>query len=196
MRIARDSENRMSSGTKPALRAVWAAGALALATLFLAAPAEARVPAFTAACPGRVDIQADAGGRVTINGQPARVRPLSDRAYEARLGGVIVSVTVGPAGRINVTYSTRGLGDTACRVRPPRMEPPRIDHDSAVLGEMAAICRDRAAAEFRVRRSEIVTNLPYRDGRRFVVPGRVRDRRHPIAFACTFDAAGRLLSLR
>jgi hypothetical protein len=193
MTIAHDSEHRSSAG-KAGRRATYAAGALALALFWLAGPAEARVPPFSASCPGRIDVQADNGGRIFINGQPARVRAFDDRSYEARLGRIAVSVVVGPGGRLDVSSRMRGP-DAVCRVRAPRVEPPR-DGPMGPMGQMAAVCRDRAAAEFRVRRSEIVTNMPFRDGRRFVVPGSFRDRGQPSAFACTFDATGRLLSVR
>ena len=228
MTIACDNEHRISTG-KTGRRAIYAAS-LALAALCLAAPAEAKVPPFSATCPGRVDVQADNGGRIFINGQPARLKAFNNRAYEARLGPVVVSVAVGPGGRLDV--STRGPGNRICQVRPPRLEPmrdgpgrpgndgpgrfddngpgrpddngpgrpgdngPGRPGDNGPMGQMAAACRGEAAAQFRVRPSEIVTNMPFRDGRRFVVPGSFRDRGHPAAFACTFDGNGRLLSVR
>lgn len=238
MTITCDGEKWIS--TKVFGRRAYAAAALALAAFCLASPAEARVPAFSAACPGRVDVQADNGGRIFINGQPARVRPFNNRSYEARLGPIVVSVAVGPGGRLDVSSRMRGAGNGMCQVRPPRMEPmapggrmppmqdgfggrmPPMQGDSGgrmppmqgdlggrpgdngpgrpdfngPIDQMAAACRDQASAQFRVRPSEIVTNRPFPDGRRFVIPGSFPDRGHSATFACTFDGKGRLLSVR
>lgn len=228
MTIACDSGLRISS-RKAGRRTIYAAASLALAAFCLASPAEARVPAFSAACPGRIDVQADNGGRIFINGQPARVRPFNNRSYEARLGPIVVSVNVGPGGRLDVSSRMRGTGNGMCQVRPPRMEPmapggrmppmqdgfggrmppmqgdlggrpsdngPGRPGDNGPMGQMAAVCRDQASAQFRVRPSEIVTNRPFPAGRRFVMPGSFPDRGHPATFACTFDGKGRLLSVR
>lgn len=180
--------------------AVTAAASLVFCAFWLATPAEARVPAFSAACPGRIDVQADNGGRIFINGQPARVRTFDDRSYEARLGPIAVSVIVGPGGRLDVSSRMRGP-DAVCRVMPPRMPPPIQGgpipgRPGPVMERMAAVCRDEASARFRVRPSDIMTSLPSRDGRRFVVQGSYRDRGRQAVFACWFDARGRLLQVR
>ena len=86
MTIARDVALRILRKTF-GRKAACAAGALALAALWAVSPAEARVPFFNAACPGRIDVQAD-GGQVFINGQPARVKRFNEGYYEARLGGI------------------------------------------------------------------------------------------------------------
>lgn len=198
------SNNRTSTG-----RAVWwaarAGAALALCSFWLAAPAEAKVPPFAASCPGRVEVQADPGGRIFINGLPARLKSLGERGYEARQDGVRVSIFVGPGGRLNVSSAVRGMGDAVCRVRAPHMEPRhdgpgnRADEPRAGLppvDRMVAVCRAEVAQRFHARRSDIVTDMPFRDGRRFVVPGRFRDRGRSAAFACAFDASGRLLSVK
>lgn len=104
-------------------KATLAASALALAALWAVSPAEARVPFFNAACPGRIDVQAD-GGQVFINGQPARVKRFNEGYYEARLGGIVVAITIGPDGRAAVSYAARGMGKGACMVRGERL-PPR-----------------------------------------------------------------------
>lgn len=179
--------------------AVTAAASLMMAAFWLATPAEASVPAFSAACPGRIDVQADNGGRIFINGQPARVRAFDNRSYEARLGPIAVSVTVGPGGRVSVASRMRGP-DAVCRVMPPRLPPPPMQGGPIPGGpaveRMAAVCRAEASARFRIRPTDIMTSQPSRDGRRFVVQGSFRDRGRQAVFACWFDARGRLISLR
>ncbi len=214
--ITRFLESR-SLGKNLGRKATCAAGALALAALWAVSPAEARVPFFNAACPGRIDVQAD-GGQVFINGQPARVKRFNEGYYEARLGGIVVAITIGPDGRAAVSYAARGMGKGMCMVRGERLPPrdgfgrPGVPPMQEGFGRpddrpgpggpgvpgdrLAAACRAEASAQFRVRPSDIMTSMPSRDGRRFVVQGSFRDRGRQAAFNCWFDANGRLLSVR
>lgn len=178
-------------------------GALAAGVVWLTSPAEARVPAFNAACPGRIEVQAERGD-VFINGQPARVKRFNDGYSEARLGPIVVSIATAPDGRTSVSYAVRGGGKGICMVRGTQMQPPPPMQGGPIPGRpagpaerMAAVCRGEAAAQFRIRPVDVMTSRPVRDGRRFVVQGSFRDRRGQQAvFACRFDANGRLLSIR
>lgn len=204
MAIARDVATRIFRKTLG--RKALCVGALAAGVVWLASPAEARMPAFNAACPGRVDVQADRGN-VFINGQPARVKRFNDGYYEARLGGIVVTITTAPDGRTSVSYAARGMGNGVCMVRAERMPPmqggpglpgaPGLPGDRGPMDRMAAVCRGEAASQFRVRPSDIMTSMPTRDGRRFVVQGSFHGRGgREAVFACWFDGNGRLMSVR
>ncbi len=198
MTIAHAGEKRIST-RKLGRKAIYAAASLALAAFWLAAPAEAKVPPFSAACPGRLDVQADTAGRVFINGQPAVLKRFSDARYEARLGRATVSVAVGPGGRLNVSSAARGAGNGVCQVKAPRLEPMRDGPGrpgSVPVGQMAAACRGGAAARFHVRPSEITTGAAARKGVGYAIEGNFRDRGHATVFRCSFDATGRFLSVR
>lgn len=205
MTIARDVATRIFRKTLG--RKALCVGALAAGVVWLASPAEARMPAFNAACPGRINVQAERGD-VFINGQPARVKRINEGYYEARAGGIAVSIATAPDGRTSVSYRMRGA-DGVCLVRGTQMQPPPpmqggpmpgrpgMPGDRGPMDKMAAICRGEAAAQFRVRPVDVMTSLPVRDGRRFVVQGSFRDRRGQQAvFACRFDGNGRLISVR
>lgn len=206
MTIARDVATRIFRKTLG--RKALCVGALAAGVVWLASPAEARVPAFNAACPGRIEIQADRGD-VFINGQPARVKRFNDGYYEARLGPIVVSIATAADGRTSVSYAVRGGGKGICMVRGTHMQPPPpmqggpipgrpgMPGDRGPMDKMAAICRGEAASQFRIRPVDVMTSLPTRDGRRFVVQGSFRDRAgRQAVFACRFDANGQLLSIR
>jgi len=188
-----DSETRISPN-KAGRKAIHAAASLALAAFWLASPAEAKVPSFSAACPGRVDVRADNGGRVFINGQPARLKSINDRSYEARLGTITVSVAVGPGGRLAVSSAARGPGNGICQVKDLRDDGRRPGNVS--VAQMAAVCRGEAAQRFHQRPTEITTNNTVRRGAGYSVDGKFRDRGRTTAFRCSFDGNGRLLSVK
>ncbi len=200
MTIARDVALRVFRKTLG--RKALCVGALAAGVVWLASPAEARVPAFNAACPGRIEVQADRGD-VFINGRPAQVRRINEGYYEARIPGVAVSIATAPDGRTSVSYKMRGA-DGVCMVRGTHMAPPPPMPGSPIPGRpagpaerMAAICRSEAASQYRIRPADVMTSLPTRDGPRFTVQGSFRDRfGRQAVFACRFDANGRLLSIR
>ncbi|SCM79596.1 conserved exported hypothetical protein [uncultured Pleomorphomonas sp.] len=192
--MTNDSETRISPN-KAGRRAIYAAASLVLAAFWLAAPAEAKVPSFSAACPGRVDVRADNGGRVFINGQPARLKSFNDRSYEARAGNVTVSVAVGPGGRLTVSSAARGPGNGICQVKDVRAEAPRRPGNTPP-GQLAAVCRDQAAQRFRLRPSDITTDNIVRRGAGYSVEGKFRDRGRTTFFRCSFDGNGRFVSVR
>lgn len=213
MTIARDVATRICRKTFG--RKALCVGLLAAGVVWLASPAEARVPAFNAACPGRINVQAERGD-VFINGQPARVKRINEGFYEARAGGIVVSIATAPDGRTSVSYKMRGA-DGVCLVRGTHMPPPPPMQGGPIPGgpgfpggpipgapvapgpieRMAAICRGEAAAQFRIRPVDVRTSLPIPDGRRFVVQGSFRDPAgRQAVFACRFDRNGQLISIR
>jgi len=121
--------------------------AVSLATALLcsafAAPAMAAVPFFNATCPGGLDVHADAGGSVYVQGREAALKRFNDRYFEARdaQSGVTLSITTAGDGAPQISYTGRGGANGICQVsgggasgeaqRPDRHR--RDDDDDAVL---------------------------------------------------------------
>ncbi len=188
---------------KPILTAVLvAAGAL------FASAAEAKVPFFNAACPGRVSVHADEGGPVFINGREARLKRFNNNYYEARLGRLTISVSVNRDGSPDVSYTGPGGANGVCRVKGDRAAQmqdedgggygesrPRRRSDGVALGMMPAYCRGEVSAQFRVRPSRITTNRPFMSGRGYVVQGNYPDGKGTAFFNCWFDKGGNFVSI-
>ena len=89
--------------------AVLAAGASATAV-------EAKVPFFNAVCPGQIEVHADAGGPVYVDGKETKLKRFNDNYYEARLGALTISVTIMPDGSPDISYTGKGRAHGVCQI--------------------------------------------------------------------------------
>lgn len=94
---------------------------LFLATLFVTGSAvsvaQADVPLFNATCPGRVEVHADAGGPIYINGKEAKLKRFNDNYYEARSGKVTISLSIRPDGSPDLSYTRKGGANGVCQIK-------------------------------------------------------------------------------
>jgi hypothetical protein len=93
---------------------------LALAFSLSALPAVAAVPLVNASCPRGITVHADAGGPVFINGRKAALKRFNSSYYEARSGGVTVSLVNNPDGTTDVSYTAKGGYNGRCATDAPR----------------------------------------------------------------------------
>lgn len=183
---------------------------LVFAGAFSASAAEAKVPFFNASCPGRVDVHADEGGPVFINGKQAKLKRFNNDYYEARLGKLTISISINPDGSPEISYTASGGGNGVCRVKSDGAaemqdnsgddgydEPqPRQRSNSVATGMMPAFCRGEASAQFGVRPTRITTNMAFRSGKGYVVQGNYPDGKGRTSFFnCWFDRDGNFVSV-
>jgi glucose dehydrogenase len=90
--------------------------AVASAALSFAANAAAAIPMFNATCPGKLDVHADEGGPVYVNGRETTLKRFNDNYFEARDGktGTTVSITRTPDGGMQVSYTGPKRANGAC----------------------------------------------------------------------------------
>lgn len=74
-------------------------------TAGIADVANAAIPQFNFTCPGRIEVHADKGGPVFINGKQAQLKKFNNNYYEAKLSGVTISITISPDGTPNLSYT-------------------------------------------------------------------------------------------
>ena len=82
----------------------------------LAATAYAEMPLVNAACPGGVEVHADEGGPVYINGKEAKLKKFSETYFEAKGSGVTVSITINPDETLGVSYTGKGGANGVCEL--------------------------------------------------------------------------------
>jgi len=82
-----------------------------------ASPAFASIPFFNATCPMNIEVHADQGGPIYINGKQAKLKVFNAKAYEATHNHVTISVTVNPDGTPLVSYTARGGANGICMVK-------------------------------------------------------------------------------
>jgi hypothetical protein len=90
-----------------------AAFALALS----AGAANAKIPFFNATCPGKLDIHADDGGPIYINGKEGKLKVFNPNYYEAKVGHVTISLTIRPDGSPDVSYTGQGGANGVCTLK-------------------------------------------------------------------------------
>lgn len=79
--------------------------------------AEAKVPFFNATCPGKIDVHADEGGPVYLNGKEAKIKVFNANYFEATLNKVTVSVSKNPDGSLSVSYTGPKRANGVCAVK-------------------------------------------------------------------------------
>ena len=87
--------------------------------LAVSGAANAAIPALNASCPGNIEVHADAGGPVFINGKASKLKKFNDNYYEAKGDGVTLSVSINPDGSAAVSYTKKDRVNGVCEVREP-----------------------------------------------------------------------------
>ncbi|MBI6944606.1 hypothetical protein JET76_25120 [Pseudomonas putida] len=89
---------------------------LGLALLGVSGIASAEIPLVNATCPGNIEVHADEGGPVYINGKQAKLKKFSDTYFEAKGSGVTLSLMVNPDGTVSVSYTGKGRANGVCEL--------------------------------------------------------------------------------
>ncbi|WP_202402540.1 hypothetical protein [Shinella kummerowiae] len=91
--------------------------AIAAFALLAASPAVAKIPLVNATCPGNIEVHADEGGPIYINGKEGKLHVFNDNYYEAKGGGVTISLSINPDGSAAVSYTGHGGANGICTVK-------------------------------------------------------------------------------
>lgn len=78
--------------------------------------AHAAIPLVNAVCPQNIEVHADEGGPVYINGKEAKLKVFNANYYEATLGKVTIELMINPDGTPDVSYNVRGNGNGVCKI--------------------------------------------------------------------------------
>lgn len=87
------------------------------ATITVAGQAAAKIPLVNATCPGNIEVHADQGGPIYINGKEGKLKVFNENYYEAHGGGVTISLTISPDGSADVSYTGKGGANGVCTVK-------------------------------------------------------------------------------
>lgn len=88
---------------------------LAVSQIVMTATASiAAIPLLNYTCPGNIEVHADKGGPVYINGKEAKLKVFNKNAYEATGSGVTISITINPDGTPDVSYTGPGRSNGIC----------------------------------------------------------------------------------
>lgn len=93
-------------------------------SLLLAAPlllvtglAQAAIPMVNATCPGNIEVHADEGGPIYINGKEGHLKKFNENYFEAKGAGVTISLSINPDGSAAVSYTGKNRANGVCEVK-------------------------------------------------------------------------------
>ena len=89
---------------------------LAAFAFCLAGTANAGIPLFNATCPGNIEVHADQGGPVYLNGKEAKLKKFNDNYYEAKGAGITLSISINPDGSPNLSYTGKHGVNGICQL--------------------------------------------------------------------------------
>ena len=168
--------------------------------LFTATAAQAKMPFFNATCPGGIEVHADAGGPIYVNGSEAKLRTFNANYYEATYKRTTLSISVNPDGTPDVSYKTRGGGNGVCTLADDAVSDDGGNTPSPsgmTAAQMTAYCKGEAAGQYNIRPGNVKADAPMRAvGGGFVVSGSVSlgAKGNP-PFQCLFDVQGNFTSI-
>ncbi|WP_339476229.1 hypothetical protein [Pseudomonas sp. RL_5y_Pfl2_69] len=90
---------------------------LAVVLASVATVAQAGIPLVNATCPGGIEVHADRGGPIYINGKEARLKKFSETYFEAKGSGITISLMINPDGSASVSYTGKARANGICQVK-------------------------------------------------------------------------------
>ncbi|EHJ96137.1 hypothetical protein [Agrobacterium tumefaciens] len=177
---------------------------LAISAIFTAGQAIAAVPFLNATCPGNIDVHADAGGPVYLNGKETKLKVVNENFYEATQGGVTLSISINPDGTPSISYEKKGGGNGICTVRSgsaaaPVNKPSAMPMGTGAVitpGNRPAYCRGEVSGMYGTKPSYIKTAKPKKTGSGTTIDGTVDKGNEGIKkFQCRFDGKGRFIDV-
>ncbi|HSX73862.1 MAG TPA: hypothetical protein VLG73_06640 [Shinella sp.] len=91
--------------------------AVAASLLIATSTAFAKIPLVNATCPHGIEVHADEGGPIYLNGKEAKLKVFNDNYYEATGEGVTVSLSINPDGSATVSFTGHGGANGICTVK-------------------------------------------------------------------------------
>ena len=90
---------------------------IAMALVMVSGVAQAGIPLVNATCPGKIEVHADEGGPIYINGKEGKLKKFNDNYFEAKASGITVSLSINPDGSPSVSYTGRNRANGVCEVK-------------------------------------------------------------------------------
>jgi hypothetical protein len=79
--------------------------------------AQAGIPLLNATCPGNIEVHADKGGPIYINGKEGKLKSFNENYFEAKGSGVTISLSINPDGSADVSYTGKNRANGVCQVK-------------------------------------------------------------------------------
>lgn len=132
------------------------------ALLATAGAASAAIPMMNHTCPGNLEVHADQGGPVYINGKQTQLKRFSDNYYEARGAGVTLSISINPDGTPTMSYTGPKRAHGICQVASAGSTAPapataRDSNPKAESACLAAVAKKTNLARSKLKVTDVMT---------------------------------------
>ncbi|MDI3370435.1 hypothetical protein QLG14_14450 [Pseudomonas sp. V104_10] len=87
------------------------------ALLAVSGAAQAGIPLVNATCPSNIEVHADKGGPIYINGKEGKLKKFNENYFEAKGSGVTISLSINPDGSPDVSYTGKNRANGICQVK-------------------------------------------------------------------------------
>ncbi|MDD0994211.1 hypothetical protein M5G11_27190 [Pseudomonas sp. TNT2022 ID681] len=77
----------------------------------------AGIPLLNATCPGKIEVHADEGGPIYINGKEGKLKKFNDNYFEAKGASVTISLSINPDGSPSVSYTGKNRANGVCELK-------------------------------------------------------------------------------
>ncbi len=67
--------------------------------------------------PGKIEVHADEGGPIYINGKEGQLKKFNDNDFEVKGAGVTISLSINPDGSPAVSYTGKNRANGVCEVK-------------------------------------------------------------------------------
>lgn len=81
-----------------------------------AGAAKGGIPFFNATCPGGIEVHADQGGPIFINGKETKLKKFNNNAFEATGSDITLSLTINPDGSPSLMYTGKHGANGVCTI--------------------------------------------------------------------------------
>jgi len=89
----------------------------AAVSVFAVGNASAKIPLVNATCPTGIEVHADEGGPIYVNGKEGKLKRFNENYYEASHDGVVISLTINPDGSVDVSYTAKHGANGVCAIK-------------------------------------------------------------------------------
>lgn len=129
----------------------------AITMLLMAGAAQAGIPQLNATCPGNLDVHADEGGPVYINGKEAQLKKFNDNYFEAKGEGVTLSLSINPDGSSSLSYTGKHGANGVCAESKAGSATGASPTEKAEAACLAAVAKSTNVEQSKLKVTDVLT---------------------------------------
>lgn len=115
----------------------------------------AGIPQLNYTCGSGIEVHADQGGPVYIDGKEAKLKKVNDNYYEATHAGVTISLSFNPDGSVNMSYTGPNRANGICQNSQASNSQTNSSQTNSSQSPAASACLNAVAKKTGVSRNRL-----------------------------------------